>query len=179
MRVKGKESPASGVENEPLLPSDRNKLGKGESSLLHCEGVLWGEWLITSEWNTCPPLCVSNKLRVRETFTHTGEVLDERTGTAAHLSADAPLYTDKLDVDWGCSALKSKFFILYIEALFGLPSCRFSRQRLWEIPEVNCIQAIFLAFVLQVFWHVTEQSAQIQVFLVQLWTAVCSVIWLF
>lgn len=79
--LKEKRSPASGVENEPLLPSDRNKLGKGKSSLLHCEGVLWAEWLITSEWNTCPPLCVSNKLRAPETFTHTGEVLDERTGT--------------------------------------------------------------------------------------------------
>lgn len=41
--LKEKRSPASGVENEPLLPSDRNKLGKGKSSLLHCEGVLWAE----------------------------------------------------------------------------------------------------------------------------------------
>lgn len=40
--VKEKGSPASGVENEPVLPSDREKLWKGKSSLLHCErGVLW------------------------------------------------------------------------------------------------------------------------------------------
>lgn len=58
-------------------------------------------------------------------------------GLLRTFSADAPLYKDKLDVELDYSTLRSKF--CPIEALFGLPSCRFSRKRLGEIPEVNSI----------------------------------------
>lgn len=40
--VKGKESPASGVENEPLPPSDRNKLGKGKEQSSPQRGSVMG-----------------------------------------------------------------------------------------------------------------------------------------
>lgn len=60
-----------------------------------------------------------------------------RTGTAAHLPAEAPLCKDKLPGRRLGLLYSEKQILCPIQALFGLPSCRFSRQRLWEIPEVN------------------------------------------